>query len=130
MEQRMNKKKKVFKISILILFILLIVFLVIKYFPVLKNIFTESGRLEFQKKIESLGIKGFLIVVGLAILQMFLIFVPIEPIELLAGMCYGPFGGLFAIYLRMCNICIINLYSCKKIWEKIYIRICFKRKSR
>ncbi len=121
----MNKKSKIFKITIFILFILLITFLTIKFFPIFKNIFNEEGRIEFQKKIEELGIKGFLVIVGLVVIQIFLIFLPVEPVEILAGMCYGPWGGLLTMYLRNYFNSKFSILICKKIWKEIYLFICF-----
>lgn len=112
----MSKKTKIFKTIIFILFILLIVFLTIKVFPVFKNIFKEEGRIEFQKQIEELGIKGILVILGLIVIQMFLIFLPVEPVEILAGMCYGPWGGILIMYLRNYINCKFIIFIYSKIW--------------
>lgn len=95
---KMNKTK-IFKILAFIVFILLIIFITIKVFPIFKNIFTLEGRIEFQNKIQNLGIKGVFVILALIFIQIFLLFLPIEPVELLAGMCYGTWGGLAVIYL-------------------------------
>ena len=44
-----------------------------------------------------MGIKGYLIIIGLTIAQIFVAILPGEPIELLAGMCYGGIGGTIFI---------------------------------
>lgn len=92
-------KAKILKKFIFVIFIILIVFLTIRVFPIFKNIFTVDGRIEFQNQINELGIKGVFVVLALIIVQIFLIFLPIEPVELLAGMCYGTWGGLGLIYI-------------------------------
>lgn len=92
-------KAKIFKKFIFAVFIVVIIFLTIKVFPIFKNIFTVDGRIEFQNEINKLGIKGIFVILALIIVQIFLIFLPIEPVELLAGMCYGTWGGLVLIYV-------------------------------
>lgn len=125
----MSKKSKLFKIIIFILFILLIVFLTIKVFPVFKNIFNEEGRLEFQKEIENFGVKGVLIILGLVVIQMFLMFLPVEPVEILAGMCYGSIGRTFSyVCWNYINSKFIILFN-SKIWKEIHICNSFKRKN-
>ncbi len=92
-------KAKILKKIIFVVFIISIIFLTIKVFPIFKNIFTVDGRIEFQNQINELGIKGFFVILALIVVQIFLMFLPIEPVELLAGMCYGTWGGLALIYI-------------------------------
>lgn len=98
------------KKTTIILFIILI-FLFIKLLPTFINLVTEEGRIEFENKINKLGVKGAAILSGLEILKIILIFLPGEPIELIAGMCYGPFIGLIILYIGIAisNILIISL---------------------
>ena len=104
-------KTKIFKILAFIVFILLIIFITIKVFPIFKNIFTLEGRIEFQNEIQNLGIKGVFVILALIFIQIFLLFLPIEPVELLAGMCYGTWGGLAVIYLGAIIATTISLSS-------------------
>ena len=92
-------KVKIFKFLIFILFLVVVTFFAIKMLPIFKNLSTETGRIEFQKEIEELGFQGVLILLGLIFIQMFVAFLPGEPIELLAGMSYGAIGGLIVIYV-------------------------------
>ena len=48
---------------------------------------------KFKEKINSMGIWGGLLLFGLELLQIVLVILPAEPLEILAGMCYGPIGG-------------------------------------
>lgn len=96
----MKKDKiKIFKFLIFILFLVVLTFFAIKMLPIFKNLSTETGRIEFQKEIEGLGFQGVLILLGLIFIQMFVAFLPGEPIELLAGMSYGAIGGMLVIYI-------------------------------
>ncbi len=82
---------------------------------VFKMLLTESGRLEFEETVLSLGPLGWLILLGLNISQVFLFFFPGEPVELLSGMCYGVFGGLFIIYIGIFISCLIIFYLVRKV---------------
>ncbi len=93
------KKEQILKIGSLILVIALLIFLTIEVAPLFKNIATEQGRIEFKEEIENMGAKGIFIIIGLMIAQIFLVVLPGEPVEILAGMCYGPIGGLVIILI-------------------------------
>lgn len=94
-----SKKVKIFKLLLLALFILIMVFLTIKLLPMFKKISTEEGRISLKNEIESLGFEGIFIIIGLMVIQIFLPILPGEPVEILAGMSYGPIGGLIIILL-------------------------------
>lgn len=104
-----NNIKK-FKLFILIIFILSLVFFGIKIGPIFMNISTEEGRLNFQNEIVSLGLEGVLTIIGLIFAQIFLVIMPGEPVEVLCGMCYGPILGMCVCFLGIfLSTCIIFL---------------------
>lgn len=73
----MNKDRvKIFKLLVLVVIILIMVFLTIELIPMFKSISTEEGRINFKNEIESLGGKGIFAIVGLMVAQ---IFIPILP---------------------------------------------------
>lgn len=121
-------KPKVLKLVAFIVFILLVIFLIIKVFPIFKNIFTLEGRIEFQNKIQGLGIKGIFAILALVIVQIFLLFLPIEPVELLAGMCYGTLGGLALIYIGVILTTIIVYFLVKLFGRQFIYYIVSKEK--
>lgn len=89
----MDKKSvKIFKVIMLVLVIGILFYLTIKLLPMFKNIATSEGRTEFKSTIENLGFKGIFVILGLMFAQMFLAFLPGEPVEILAGLCYGAIG--------------------------------------
>lgn len=53
----------------------------------------EAGRDAFQEYIHSKGSWGVLILLGVQILQVVVALIPGEPIEVIAGLLYGTFGG-------------------------------------
>ncbi len=101
-----NKKIKIFRASILIVILLIMIFMTIKILPIFKNISTEEGRTQFKNNIENTGIKGVIMIIGLMFAQIFFPILPGEPVELLAGMCFGTWGGLLVLY---CGIFVITL---------------------
>lgn len=93
MNKKRSKKIKIIKLCILIATIILMVALTVYLFPVMKNLTTREGQIAFQERVNDSGIYGFLLLVGLQIAQIFLVILPGEPLEILAGMCYGAIGG-------------------------------------
>lgn len=96
----MKKSKRNFIIYIfsipLLLLTIYLCYKLITLFPSLKNI-------ETQKKLESYilqqGWKGWGLLLLIQILQIFIAFIPGEIIEIVAGLLYGPIGGLFICLL-------------------------------
>ena len=108
------KKEQFLKIVSLIAVIVILILLTIEIAPIFKDINTEHGRIELKNKIEGMGARGVFIIVGLMIAQIFLAILPGEPVELLAGMCYGWFGGLIIILLGAFTSTFIIFFAVKK----------------
>ena len=97
----MEDKKRIGFVKIILLIFIIIVFagLVAYLFPVMKNLSTHEGQLAFKQKIDDSGVFGFLTLLGLQFAQIFLVIIPGEPLEILAGMCYGSIGGtIFCLF--------------------------------
>lgn len=109
-ESSIKKIRKVLAIVILILFIIGL----IKILPTFMNLVTEEGRIEFESQIEALGFKGAISIIALEICKIILVFLPGEPIELLAGMCFGPFIGLLVIYAGVMISNVLIIFAVKK----------------
>lgn len=110
--------KNVRKIIAIVIFILFIIG-VIKLFPIFASLTTEEGRVAFEYQVESLGMKGVLAIVALEICKMVLVFLPGEPIELLAGMCFGPLGGFLSIYSGVIISNLLIIFAVKKYGLKL-----------
>lgn len=105
-----QKIRKIIAIFVLIFFVILF----IKMLPTFLNLTTEEGRVAFQTQIENLGFRGAISIIALEICKIILIFLPGEPIELVAGMCFGPFVGLLVIYLGVILSNILIIFAVKK----------------
>lgn len=123
-----DKKVKLFKLLVLIVFIAIMVFLTVQLIPIFKSISTEEGRLNFKNEIEALGGKGILAIVGLMIVQIFLPILPGEPVEVLAGMSYGPIGGLFVIFLGAFLSSLIIFFAVRKFGKNFIYSFVSKEK--
>lgn len=124
----MSKKVKIFKYFLLIIVLTIITLLTIYIFPVIKNLSTLEGQIEFKEQVYNMGILGFLSLFGLQFAQIFLAILPGEPIEVLAGMCYGGFGGLLFITVSVLIINTIIFLAVKKYGRKFVYIFCNKNK--
>lgn len=124
----MKKQVKVFKYILLILVIALLIGLTIYLFPVIKNLSTSKGQIEFKNQVAGMGILGYIVLFGLQFAQIFLAFLPGEPIEVLAGMCYGGIGGLVFITVSVFIITTIIFLSVKKFGRKFVYNFCSKER--
>ncbi len=123
-----SKNVKIFKILLLALFILIMVFLTIKLLPMFKSISTEEGRIALKNEIESLGFEGIFIIIGLMVIQIFLPILPGEPVEVLAGMSYGPIGGFVIILLGAFLSSFIIFFSVRKFGRNFIYSFISKEK--
>lgn len=62
--------------------------------PWIKTLYDPALRDAFAAFVESLGIWGYMLMFFIQVVQVVIAIIPGEPIELLAGVLYGGFGGL------------------------------------
>lgn len=108
-------KYKALKIILLVFFILLIVMLSIKFIPYFKLLVSNEGREILKNKITNAGPFGVFIILTVMFLKIFLIFIPGEPIELLAGICYGTYKGLLVICIGALINSTIIMFLVRKL---------------
>ena len=124
----MSKRAKAFKYVLLVVVIAVIIALIVYLFPVVRNLSTPEGQLEFKNQVASMGVLGYLALFGLQFAQIFLIIIPGEPIEVLAGMCYGGIGGLIFITISACIISSIIFFAVRKFGRKFVYSFCNKER--
>ncbi len=117
-----SKKVKIFKIIVLIAVVLILIVATIQLWPMMRNLASKEGRIDFKEKIQGTGIVGFMMLMGLELAQVFLAILPGEPLEILAGMCYGPVGGtlfvLFSVFVSTTLLYfIVRKFGKKFIYE-------------
>lgn len=125
-----NEKKtiKIGKILLNLLILLLIVVAIVYLIPIIAKLTKTEGRIEFKEKVKSWGILGFLALFGLQVAQIFLFIIPGEPIEILAGMCYGGIGGAIFILISACIISIGIFFYVRKLGKKFANNFCDEKK--
>ena len=96
-----NKKLKIVKFIMFIIVIIAMIGMTVYLFPVMKNLSTYEGQIAFKEKVNNSGVWGFLALLGLQFAQIFLVVLPGEPLEILAGMCYGAVGGMFFTFFSV-----------------------------
>ncbi len=114
MSEQSTKKLKIIKIILFILALALITAITIKLFPLFANLGTNEGQLKFKEEISNSGFGGILMLLGFQLLQILIPVLPGEPIEFLAGMCYGTIGGMFIIFLGAFLSSFIIFYCVRK----------------
>ena len=120
------KKSTVFKIILLVLALSIIIGIIAYLMPIMKDLSTTEGRINFKQKIDDLGFLGMLMLFGLQFAQIFLIIIPGEPIEILAGMCYGGIGGLIFITISVVILTTFILFMVRKLGRKFVYEFCNK----
>lgn len=115
-------KTKILKLATLIVTIIILIIATIYLAPIIKKINTPEGQTVFKEKIQDSGIAGLAMLFGLEIAQVILAILPGEPIEILAGICYGPIWGtvflMISIFLITCAIYfLVKKYGKKFIYE-------------
>lgn len=123
-----TQKIKIFKIIILIIVMAIIVYNIIYLFPIMKNISTPEGQEIFKEKITNSGISGLLMLFSLQIAQIFLAILPGEPLEILAGMCYGALGGTIFILTSVFITTTAIVYLVRKFGKKLVYEFFDKKK--
>ena len=123
-----KNKVKIFKIFLTIIVLSLFLGIIIYLFPIMRDLSTLEGQIAFKEKVENSGVLGMLSLFGLQVAQIFLIIVPGEPIEILAGMCYGSLWGTVFIMVSACIISTSIFLLVRKFGRKFVYDFCDKKK--
>lgn len=92
--------KELIKSSIpILIFIAVMVILTVVFFPYIQKLATEEGREQFKAWIDGLGFGGWLVTLGIQLLQIFVAFIPGEPVELMLGFVWGKWIGTLTCLL-------------------------------
>lgn len=111
--EKINKAKMI-KLIALILIIAILLIATIYMIPIMKEIKTPEGQSQFKEKITNSGITGVLILFGLELAQVVLAILPGEPIEILAGICFGPIWGTIFLMISVFIVTCLIYFLVKK----------------
>lgn len=121
-------KAKILKIIFSIIVITIIVALIIYLIPIMKNLTTTEGQAEFKDTIQNTGIVGMFMIFGLQVAQIILVVIPGEPLEFVAGMCYGAIGGAIFIFCSVAITTTLILFLVRKYGKKYIYNFFSKEK--
>ena len=107
-------KAKIMKLIALITTIAILVIATIYMIPIIKQINTPEGQTQFKEKITNSRITGMLILFGLELAQEVLAILPGEPVELLAGICFGPIWGTIFLMVSVFIVTAMIYFFVKK----------------
>lgn len=116
----MEKKKslKIFKIILFTIVVIILIIMTIYLFPVMKNLSTKEGQVAFKQKVDNSGFYGIALLFLIQLAQIFLFILPGEPIEILAGMCYGWIWGTIFIMISSAIIASLIFMLVRKIGKQ------------
>lgn len=86
--------------------------------PAILALREPENQLRFSEFVAELGVWGPLLLFTIQILQVFVAFIPGEPIEIIAGLMYGTWGGLALCLSGILLSTVIIYYGVRKIGKK------------
>lgn len=122
------KIKKVLKIVLTVVILAGLIGLIIYLFPLIKDLFTESGRSDLKNKLDGLSAGKVWILSALQLLQILLVVIPGEPLEILAGVCFGTFWGTIFIMVTV-FITTTLIFLLVRKFGKSYVEHFFKKEK-
>lgn len=109
--------KKSFKIVLAILICAVVAVFCAGAIILVISLKEPENQLKFAEFIEKLGFFGILTMLFLQILQIVVAVIPGEPIELMMGLMYGTFGGLFLTLLGILIGTMLVYFFVKRFGE-------------
>ena len=128
MEKQKSKKIKIFKLVLIAISIALISGIIVYFWPYIIRFSTNEGQMELKNIIENTGVWGVLILFALQLLQIFIFFLPGEPIEIMAGMCFGKLWGTVFIIVSSFIVSAIIYLMVRKFGRKFVYEFTDKKK--
>lgn len=118
------KRNDTIRLIILLAIVLIMVAVTVALIPQIKDLLTQEGREALKEQIDSFGFWGILVFIGIQILQIVIAFIPGEPIEIVAGILYGMWGGLATCIIGIL-IGTISVYYLVKLLGKPFVNAFF-----
>ncbi len=89
----------IIKIAAIAIFLGVVVWLAIQFMPFILSLNDTAEREKLRASLQGQGVLGWLTLLGIQVMQIVVAIIPGEPIEVLAGVIYGTFGGLLTCLL-------------------------------
>lgn len=84
----------------------------------------------FREWVESLGFGGWLVMLAIQMIQVIVALIPGEPVELLAGVLYGAWGGLGTCLLGLVLASALVFFSVRKFGYPLVSRLFGEKRLR
>lgn len=91
--------------------------------PWFANLSTPEGQQQLQELVSRLGLGGWLLMLGLQLLQIVVAVIPGEPIEILMGMLYGAWGGFLTCELGVLTGSLLVFFAVRLLGAPLVRRI-------
>ena len=117
-------KTKILKLVMFVVALVICIGATIYLLPVMRNLSTVEGQVAFKQKVENSGVLGLISLFALEVAQIFLFLIPGEPIEILAGMCYGALWGTVFIMASAGIISTVIFFLVRKLGKKFVYKFC------
>lgn len=112
-------KKNTIRLIAVIIFLLVAAGVTVLCVPMVKSLTTDEGRIAFQNKVAEFGPLGWLLFLILQILQVVIAIIPGEPVEIIGGVLFGTFGGMFLCLLGLFIGTVIVYYLVKAVGKPL-----------
>lgn len=84
----------------------------------------------FRDWVESLGFRGWLVMLAIQMIQVIVALIPGEPVELIAGVLYGTWGGLFTCLLGLLLASALVFFTVRRFGYPLVSRIFGEKRLR
>lgn len=123
-----NKKRNAMLVLAVLLFVAVIIGISYLCIPLFRSLSQPEAQEQLRTWISSIGFGGWLIFLCLQMLQVIIAFIPGEPVQLLAGVLYGTWGGLATCLLGSVLASVFILLIVRKGGEKLVVKLFGKNK--
>lgn len=122
-------RKKAGKILFILLGATAIIALTAFLLPAVLSLKDEDSRAAFAVQIQSLGAWGPVVLLLIQIIQIIVAIIPGEPIEILAGVMYGTWGGLALCLTGVLIATVIIYFTVRKLGRNAVNKMIKKEES-
>lgn len=107
----------------IIIFVCIMGLLTLAFWPYIEKLSTKEGRAAFKGWVDGLGFGGWLVTLGIQLLQIFVAFIPGEPVELMLGYVWGPWLGTLTCLLGIFIGTLIIFLLVRKLGKKFVRKV-------
>lgn len=116
-----EKKRNMIRLVAVCIFLIVSIIATITLIPFVQNLMTDEGRIYLQEKVNNAGIWGWTLFLGLQILQVVVALIPGEPVELIGGILFGTWGGLFLCLFGLLIGTLLVFYLVKLVGKPLVL---------